>query len=306
MLMAIDQHLPPACAFAISVLVERDMDPDAVPEEAVEAAQHHLVTCVRCLSSPPVISPPRKKKRPRRALEPDVSFETYTPLPLEEAASPHLSSPAYTVSATPAPSLESPPPVIAPTTAEPVAAPPKPVAPAPSTLPAIIEGPLSCAQCRQKLQEYAEAMDSGQNVAMLFPQVQEHLVICESGCLVLLDIFREEAKASRKNRRRKVRDPFSAIGWELTGFFRGGQVPMSPMALAYGTLILLLLVSTLSVFLAVRWDDARYYHPPVRKVIIPTPDGIGLSDGLKVFDACNTSSYLDKRAAAQALQAQNP
>ncbi len=57
--MAIDQHLPPACAFAISVLVERDMDPDAVPEEAVEAAQHHLVTCVRCLSSPPVISLPR-------------------------------------------------------------------------------------------------------------------------------------------------------------------------------------------------------------------------------------------------------
>src|SRR3984893_14236381 len=110
MLMAIDQHLPPACAFAISVLVERDMDPDAVPEEAVEAAQHHLVTCVRCLSSPPVISPPRKKKRPRRAVEPDASFETYTPLPLEEAASPHPSSSAYSVPATPAPRRESHPP----------------------------------------------------------------------------------------------------------------------------------------------------------------------------------------------------
>jgi hypothetical protein len=148
-------------------------------------------------------------------------------------------------------------------------------------------------------------MDSGQNVIMLYPAIHEHLVTCESGCLVLLDIFREEAKASRKYRRRKVRDPFSAIGWELTGFFRGGQVPMSPMALAYGTLILLLLVSTLSVFFAVHWDDARYYHPPVHKVIIPTPDGIGLSDGLKVFDACNASSYRDKRAAAQSLQAQN-
>ena len=148
-------------------------------------------------------------------------------------------------------------------------------------------------------------MDSGQNVAMLYPQVQEHLVTCESGCLVLLNIFREEAKASRKYRRRKVRDPFSAIGWELTGFFRGGQVPMSPMALAYGTLILLLLVSTFSVFFAVSWDDARYYRPPVHKVNIPTPDGIGLSDGLKVFDACNASSYQDKRAAAQALQTQN-
>src|SRR5713226_7878528 len=110
MLMAIDQHLPPACAFAISVLVERDMDPDAVPEEAVEAAQHHLVTCVRCLSTPPVISPPRKKKRPRRSLEPDTSFETYTPVPLEEAVSPPLSSPAFAISATPAPRLESNPP----------------------------------------------------------------------------------------------------------------------------------------------------------------------------------------------------
>jgi hypothetical protein len=130
-------------------------------------------------------------------------------------------------------------------------------------------------------------------------------VSCESGCLVLLEIFREEAKASRKYRRRKVRDPFSAIGWELTGFFKGGQVPMSPMALSYGTLLLLLLVSTLSVFFAVRWDDARYYHPPVHKVIIPTPDGVGLSDGLKIFDACNAAGYQDKRAAAQALQAQN-
>ncbi|GAC1566370.1 MAG: hypothetical protein NVS3B14_08100 [Ktedonobacteraceae bacterium] len=147
-------------------------------------------------------------------------------------------------------------------------------------------------------------MDNGQNVAMLYPEVQEHLVNCEAGCLVLLDLFRQEAKASRKYRRRKVRDPFSAIGWELTGFFRGGQVPMSPMALAYGTLLLMLLVSTVSVYFAVRWDDARYYHP-VQKVIIPTPDGIGLSDGLTVFDACNASSYQDKRAAAQALQTQN-
>ncbi len=314
--MAIDQHLPPACAFAISVLVERDMDPDAVPEEAVEAAQHHLVTCVRCLSSPPVISPPRKKKRPRRALESDASFEMYAPVPLEEAAS--LPPPSTALEMHAAPRLEFSPPVVSPRDAEPVAATSKAVAPATapaaeaktpepaiSTLPAIIEGPLNCAQCRQRLQEYAEAMDSGQNITMLYPQVQEHLVACESGCLVLLDIFRQEAKASRKYRRRKVRDPFSAIGWELTGFFRGGQVPMSPMALSYGTLILLLLISTFSVFFAVRWDDARYYRPPVQKVIIPTPDGIGLSDGLKIFDACNASSYQDKRAAAQALQAQN-
>ena len=314
--MAIDQHLPPACAFAISVLVERDMDPDAVPEEAVEAAQHHLVTCVRCLASPPVISPPRKKKRPRRLLEADLPEEVHTPIPLE-IASPPLPSTERAIPPTLAPIVTSNAPATA-ETAVPVvrsvapavpAVPPKAPVPAPApvstTLPAVIEGPLNCVQCRQKLKEYAEAMDSGENVAMLYPDVQEHLVGCESGCLVLLEIFREEAKASRKYRRRKVRDPFSAIGWEMSGFFRGGQVPMSPMALSYGTLILLMLVSTLSVFFAVRWDDARYYHPPVHRVIIPTPDGVGLSDGLKVFDACNASSYSDKRAAAQALQANN-
>lgn len=327
--MAIDQHLPPACAFAISVLVERDMDPDAVPEEAVEAAQHHLVTCARCVAAPPVISPPRKKKRPRRALE-SVAFpeEVHTPIPLEAAAPPLQAATGPAMPPTPALSVAS----SAPATAEaavptarlvaPVSAPaasaapamppkaPTPVspsspAPASNSLPTIIEGPLDCLQCRQKLKDYAEAMDSGENVATRFPDVQEHLVGCESGCLVLLDIFREEAKASRKYRRRKVRDPFSAIGWEVSGFFRGGQVPMSPMALSYGTLMLLLLVSTLSVFFAVRWDDARYYHAPVHHVIIPTPDGVGFSDGLKVFDACNASGYSDKRAAAQALQAHN-
>src|SRR5579864_5082662 len=87
--MAIDEQLPPACAFAVSVLVERDMDPDSVPEEAVEAAQHHLATCVRCLSSPPSISPPRKKKK-RRPLEQDNAslLEPYAPALLDEVAPP--------------------------------------------------------------------------------------------------------------------------------------------------------------------------------------------------------------------------
>src|SRR5581483_4150559 len=190
MLMAIDQHLPPACAFAVSVLVERDMDPDAVPEEAVEAAQHHLVTCARCLSSPPAISPPRKKKRPRRALGPDTTLETYTPLPVEAAAPPPPSPEIAKLAATPRP--EATLPAVAPRAAKPSAAPPKatpaavpatPVTPVPSALPAVIDGPLNCAQCRQRLQEYAEAMDSGQNGATLYPEVQEHRVTCESGCL---------------------------------------------------------------------------------------------------------------------------
>src|SRR5712672_1373818 len=42
MLMAIDEQLPPACAFAVSVLEERNLNPDSVPEEAVEAAQSQL------------------------------------------------------------------------------------------------------------------------------------------------------------------------------------------------------------------------------------------------------------------------
>lgn len=326
--MAIDEHLPPACAFAISVLVERDMDPEAVPEEAVEAAQHHLATCVRCLASPPAISPPRKKKKPRRVMESDTLFETYTPIPYEEAAPPSTSPGAYTMmAATPTGRTEPAGGALklAPTSGEPsmpVAVPqpkhpapavppveaaktPAPQTPALSRLPAVINGPINCTQCRQALQEYTEAMDAGQNVELLFPAVYEHLINCETGCLVLLELFRQEAKASRKFRRRPVRDPFSAIGWELTGFFRGGQVTISPMALAYGTLILLLLITSLSVFLSIRWDDARYYHAPLHKVIIPTPDGIGLSDGLKVYDACNASSYQDKREAAQALQANN-
>ncbi len=166
-------------------------------------------------------------------------------------------------------------------------------------------GPLDCQQCRLLLPEYAEALDSGQNVALLYSEVQDHLLTCETGCLVLMDLFRQEAKANRKYRRKAVRDPFSVIGWELTGFFRGGQIPVSPMALAYGTLILLLLVASLTVFLSVRWDDARYYHPPIIDHTIPTPDGIGLSDGLKIYDACNANSYQYKREAASALQRGN-
>lgn len=305
--MAIDEYLPPACAFAVSVLLERDQDPDAVPEEAVEAAQLHMQTCSRCLSSPPAIAPPRKKKRTRRSTQTATSPKGSTTATTSElSALPDWSTPQTKVpgaqelkSAAQAhqisPSVQTTPvetPALSATGA-----------PASSMLPAVTNGPIDCLQCRQLLPEYAEAVDSGQNVALLYPEVHEHLLTCETGCLVLLDLFQQEAKANRKFRRRPVRDPFSAIGWELSGFFRGGQVPMSPMALSYGTLILLLLIASLSVFLAVRWDDARYYHPPVYQV--PTPDGIGLSDGLHIYDACNAGSYQNKRAAAQAMAQQN-
>src|SRR5258706_12839518 len=70
MLMAIDEQLPPACAFAVSVLEERDLDPDSVPEEAVEAAQLHMATCPRCLNAV-AIPTRRKKKKTRRVAEAD-------------------------------------------------------------------------------------------------------------------------------------------------------------------------------------------------------------------------------------------
>ncbi len=294
-----DAPLPPACAFAISVLAERDLDPEAVPEEAVEAAQQHMATCVRCLSSPPMVAPPRKKKKVRRVAETDYASQALSqtlldeamPLPGVQSVQEVMPSAQEVVPAVQPPQAKSPPPAA-----------PAPITPAPSNLPAVITGPIDCQQCRQLLPEYAEAMDSGQNVASLYPEVQEHLLNCEVGCLVLLDLFRQEAKANRKYRRRPVRNPFSAIRWELTGFFRGGQVPMSPMALSYGTLLLLLLIASLSAYFAIRWDDARYYHPAIHRHIIPTPDGVGLSDGLKIYDACNANSYQYKREAAQAMQ----
>lgn len=303
--MAIEEHLPPACAFAISVLQERETDPEGVPEEAVEAAQQHLTTCIRCLSSPPMIAAPRKKKR-RRPVTEDYNYApTTTQLEETLAVSPLQSDPPR-VTVT----LEDTAPRAAARQAEnkpeaaPKASPPQPE-PEPSHLPAMLEGLIDCGQCRQMLPDYVEAMENGRGVAELYPEVHDHLLICDAGCLVLLDLFRQEAKANRKYRRRPVRDPFRVIGWELTGFFRTGQIPMGPMALAYGTLILVLLVASLSAWLAVHWDDARYYHPPVVTHTIPTPDGIGLSDGLHIYDACNAASYQDKRAAIQALQKNN-
>src|SRR6266446_8970511 len=299
MLMA-NEKLPPACAFAVSVLAEYDLDPDAVPEEAVEAAQQHVTTCVRCLSNVTIDITAGKKKKVQ---ELDYS-EAQAPL-REPDALPITQTPQYSpvsLATAPASVVADPPPLPSP---EPS---PRPLSqPMPSPQPIIsapldsIDEPLDCQQCRQMLPEYAEAMDSGQNVTLLYPDVQEHLSSCEAGCLVLLDIFRQEARANRKNRRRPVRDPFSVIGWEITGFFRGGQIPIAPRALSFGTLIFLLLVASLSSYLAIRWDDLRYYYP-LHTHTIPTPDGIGLSDGLKIYDACNATSFQDKQEAAQALQ----
>ena len=288
--MITEERLPPACAFAVSVLAERDTDPDAVPEEAVEAAQQHMVTCARCVSAQAANAAARKRKKVRRG---GLGTEYSGPLVLETASSEETPITSESTS----PSLSA-----LPTTPKATQKQPDSSARASSAL-ALLDGTITCQQCRGMLKEYAEALDNGQNVSDLYPEVQEHLLTCESGCLVLLDIFRQEAKSTRKYRRRLVRDPFSIIGWEATGFFRGGQIPVSPMALSYGTLILLLLAASLAAFLGISWDDARYYHPTA--ITVPTPDGIGLSDGLKAYDACNATSYKDKRQAAQSLQSNN-
>ncbi len=316
--MATDELLPAACAFAVSVLAEYEQVPDGVPEEAVEAAQQHMATCIRCLSSTTGSTTPRKKRKIRRVAEVDYSPRTSGQTLVDEPKHPVLEPESSSVTVALAQELaaqqlqssshekgaEAKSVAVAPVAS--VLDVPE-VAPASTKLPAVTTvdagiGTLDCQQCRQLLPEYAEALDSGQNAGLLYPEVQVHLLTCETGCLVLMDLFRQEAKANRKFRRKPVRDPFSVIGWQITGFFRGGQVPVSPMALAYGTLILLLLVASLTVFLSVRWDDARYYHAPIIKHTIPTPDGIGLSDGLKIYDACNANSYQYKREAAQAMQ----
>jgi hypothetical protein len=298
--MATEERLPPACAFARSVLADYEQDPEAVPEEAVEAAQQHIATCARCsstavlaVSSGSNTHPPRKKKKVRRVVETagiydfgsnavQALYEETAPLTIEpqidfQEASQQNGQGAGEGSVAGSGSGSN------------------------VGIEAVQAGNEACQECRKLLPEYAEALDSGQNVALLYPEVQEHLVSCENGCLVLLDLFRQEAKATRKYRRRLVRDPFSAIGWAVSGFFRGGQVPMSPMALAYGMLILVLIVGFLSAYFGINIHES-IYHPVVHVRTIPTPDGVGLSDGAKIYDACNANSYRLKREAAQAMQ----
>jgi hypothetical protein len=315
MTMVTEEHLPPACAFALSVLAEYNVDPEAVPEEAVEAAQQHMAQCVRCIQSRANGTGTRKKKRVRRAAEADMlnfgetstllDDATYTPSARTKPTSGQEEQALRALPATPLP-LEPlfPVPANVATQQPKQPEPPINVEPVQQAITTLMDGPIDCQQCRQHLAKYAEAMDNGENVALLYPEIQHHLQICESGCLVLLEIFRQEAKATRKYRRRLVRDPFSAIGWELSGFFRGGQIPMSPKALAYGTLMLLTLVASFAVYITTQWDYARY-HPVTHTHFIPTPDGIGLSDGTKIYDACNATGYYDKREAAQAMQSGN-
>ena len=86
--MITEERLPPACAFAVSVLAEHGTDPDAVPEEAVEAAQQHMATCVRCLSAQNANAALRKRKKVRRGgLGTDYTGPLVLETPVEEATS---------------------------------------------------------------------------------------------------------------------------------------------------------------------------------------------------------------------------
>jgi hypothetical protein len=315
--MATEERLPPACAFALSVLAEYEQDPEAVPEEALEAAHQHRASCIRCISDTAPISPagsttPRKKKKVRRVAETPANYDSFTtPASVQtlfEDTVPFNLAPESELHDTSYPSQTTSPSAQTSTSPNGSASHQAnhPTLPALQDEPATgLPGNMDCQQCRQILPEYAEALDGGQNVALLYPDVQEHLMLCENGCLVLVDLFRQEAKASRKYRRRVVKDPFSAIGWSLSGFFRGGQVPMKPMALAYGMLILMLTVGFLSSYFGINIHEA-IYHPPLHIHTIPTPDDVGLSDGLKIYDACNTNGYNLKRQAAQAMQDNTP
>lgn len=79
-----EEKLPPACAFAISVLAEYKNDPDTVPEEAIEAAQEHTATCPRCKetshTSTTATTPPKRKDRGRLQVRAMVNSQLHQPL----------------------------------------------------------------------------------------------------------------------------------------------------------------------------------------------------------------------------------
>src|SRR5207302_5568307 len=184
-----EEQLPPACAFAISVLAEHDKDPDAVPEEAIEAAQQHIVTCPRCKQAfhpSPTATEARKKKRSRKAASSSNGSQPTSQAALQDSSQ------------------------------EPSVVTIKAAGPASN------EGTLSCLQCRELFPEYVEALESGQNVALLYPELQEHLLTCKSGCLMLLELLLQDAKKTRKDPNSPIYNPFKVIGWEFTGFFRSG------------------------------------------------------------------------------------
>ncbi len=182
--MATEERLPPACAFAISVLEECKQDPEAVPEEAVEAAQQHITSCTRCRAAftpPATDDTSRKKKKGRRKAGSGYSNQSGTLL--DESTPPQTGQMTQQQTVI---SIASQSTAIASVTTE---------------------GVFDCSQCRPVLVEYAEALESSLNVAVLYPEIHAHLQICDAGCPVLLELCRQEVKAASKKQRKLVRNP---------------------------------------------------------------------------------------------------
>nr|MBA2680131.1 hypothetical protein [Ktedonobacteraceae bacterium] len=202
--MAIEERLPPACAFAISVLAERNQDPDAVPEEAAEAAEQHMVTCARCVASQASQElsdrtvPLNKRKKVRRFPETSNDIEPARQLLLKERPL-RAATENQVVSSSEDSLPQRPFPV---STSIEKASGTELI----SATPQSGEAVLDCQQCRQLLPEYAEALADGQPVEVLYPEVHAHLLQCDTGCLVLMDLFKQDAKANKKYRRRAVQD----------------------------------------------------------------------------------------------------
>jgi hypothetical protein len=162
-----EEKLPPAGAFAVSVLAEYKHDPDTVPEEAIEAAQEHVATCPRCkeTSHTPTTATtttPPKKKRSRKTASSSNGNQSTLPIAFQDASS--LSDIVKQTG------VQQPPLSATATSQE------QSVATIGDDGPVSDSESLSCQQCRALFPEYIKAMDSGQNVVLLYPELQEHLL----------------------------------------------------------------------------------------------------------------------------------
>lgn len=324
--MVTDEQLPPTCAFAISVLSDYQREPRSVPEEALEAAQQHVTTCTRCKESRDLLGAiPRPKKKGREATGKMSTRKGATAKAAQHNGTAIAEKSTQTASSSSnnnhepvVPSWASAPEnenenEIETTSKQPV---PEVVSKLPATtIPPVVtivanqaqeeeeeELPAICLQCRQILPEYAEALERGQDISQIYPEIQEHLQTCTNDCPLVLELCRQIIQEEGMQQQVPVSNALGIINWELTGIFRKGDLIVSSRTLANGTLILLLLFTLLGGALGFFYNHWRTQLANPANAALDVPDGIGLSDGLQVFDACNEAGYQAKREASHALQ----
>src|SRR5579884_3191556 len=126
--MATNKLLPPACAFAASVLEEYAKEPDAVPEEAVEAAREHIAACPQCgegtAKSRAVRAPAKKRGRRSTAEMSAASPKTASATSKKKVSGDTSASPEPTLASSPAAVAAPPARAAAPTAAAKTAAAP--------------------------------------------------------------------------------------------------------------------------------------------------------------------------------------